>query len=532
MPERTDDGLSSPQTPDAHLAEALKPTVDAALRRSVRDDPRVWAETFFPILLPAIRMAVASALRDMLATLNQILEHSLSPRSWRWRLEAWRSGKAFGEILLLRTLVYRVEQLLLLDRHTGLPLASVAAADIRPRDTGLVAAMLTALQDFVGHSFGADRDSGIRELYVGDFTLLVEQGPRAALAAAVRGHAPAELRETLRAAVDLVHQEFAPELRDFHGDPKPFERSRTILEGCLQAQYRRPEVPSNRKLWVLATAVAVALAVWIGFRVVLAQRWNRAVAVLRNTQGIAITLANRENGRYILEGLRDPLAVSPETLLTNSGIDLRKVSMRFRPFLSLDPELVVKRARAAIEAPAGVSASLDRDMLRLAGTASHAWILQTRNAGSTLVLAGIRVVQTGGLIDSDLEALRAEIESTGILFASNSSIVTPEQDRQGKVLADKARQWIHGAILIGRIPRLDVLGYADATGTEEKNLNLSRERAERVAGSLAAQGIEREYLAVRGEGQSGDHAADGARQRRVVIRPHLVAGEPAAGSAR
>ena len=80
---------------------------------AVRDEPRIWAEALLPALLPAVRIAVSSALRGMVDTLNQVLEQSLSLRSWKWRVEAWRTGKTFAEVVLLRTLVYRVEQLLL-----------------------------------------------------------------------------------------------------------------------------------------------------------------------------------------------------------------------------------------------------------------------------------------------------------------------------------------------------------------------------------------------------------------------------------
>ena len=522
--EQAGEDLNESQTPDARLAEALRPTVTDALRRSIRDEPRVWAEVFFPILLPAIRMAVTSALRDMLASLNQILERSLSLQSWRWRFEAWRTGKPFAEVVLLRTLVYRVEQILLVDRHTGLLLASVAADAITPKDTVLVSAMLTALQDFISDSFEVDRNAGIRELYVGDFSLVVEQGSRAALAAAVRGNAPVELRETFRAAIDLIHQEFGTALRDFRGDPKPFERTRTILEGCLQSQYNRPRNPRNTWLWAATAAMVLALAVWLGFRVVEGRRWDRAVAAVRNTHGISVTLSNRQFGHYTLEGLRDPLATSPETLLANHGIDVRKVSLRFRPFLSLEPDLVVKRARAVLDAPPSVSPSLDQGILRLTGTASHAWILKARNAGPELVLTGIRKVQTGGLIDTDLEALRAEIETTRVLFATGSSVIAPEQAQVAKVLADRIQRWIQGARMIGRKPRLDLTGYSDRTGSEPTNLPLSRARAERVAEFLAGQGIGREWLVVRGGGESTDNSADAAHQRTVMIRANAGQG--------
>ena len=125
-----------------------------------------------------------------------------------------------------------------------------------PRDSQLISAMLTALQDFVSESFEIKAESGIREIHLGDFSLLVETGPSAALAAAVRGNAPAEVRETLRAAIDLIHQEFAAELRDFHGDAKPFERAGTILEGCLQAQYQKPETYSYTRLWIWRPSIS------------------------------------------------------------------------------------------------------------------------------------------------------------------------------------------------------------------------------------------------------------------------------------
>ena len=522
MSERIGEPESPPQTPDARLADALRPAVGAALRRSVRHEPGVWAEALFPVLLPAVRLAVTSALRDLVTTLNQVLEHSLSLQSWRWRLEAWRTGKSFAEIVLLRTLVYRVEQLLLVDRRTGLALASLARPDTKPKDTDLVSGMLTALQDFVADSFDIDRSAGIRELSVGDFTLLVESGPRAALAAAVRGHAPREFRETLRAAVDLIHQEFADQLRDFKGDPQLFEPSRTILEGCLQAQFHEPRSPSYTRLWLASAALLVLLAVWIGFRVERALRWDKAVAALRNTPGIAVTLAASQNGRYVLEGLRDPLAALPESVMANHRIDPREVSTRFQTYFSLDPNFLIRRVRVALGAPPTVSASLDRDVLTFQGTASHGWIVHARQAGPDLALAGIRSLRMGELVDSDLEASRIGIETTKILFPVNSSALTSEQNRLASGLAARGRKWRDDAASIGKTAQFEVLGYADQTGTEPQNLTLSKMRAARLVEYLRAEGIIIPPDAIRGEGPDTSRAEDPAGQRKAVLRLRLI----------
>ncbi|MEZ5976076.1 MAG: hypothetical protein R3E96_14915 [Planctomycetota bacterium] len=46
--------------------------------------------------------------------MNVALENSFSPRGVRWRMEAWRTGRPFGEVVLLNSLEYRASS-----RSTG-----------------------------------------------------------------------------------------------------------------------------------------------------------------------------------------------------------------------------------------------------------------------------------------------------------------------------------------------------------------------------------------------------------------------------
>src|SRR5205823_2696969 len=105
---------------DKQLTTALLPTVEEALRISVQRNPRVLVDTLFPMMGPAIRKAITTALRSMLDSLNRSLEIGLSLRGLKWRLEALRTGKPFAEVVLLHTLNYRVEQVFLIHKETGL----------------------------------------------------------------------------------------------------------------------------------------------------------------------------------------------------------------------------------------------------------------------------------------------------------------------------------------------------------------------------------------------------------------------------
>jgi OOP family OmpA-OmpF porin len=120
---------------DNDLSEALAPTLTSAIERSVRKNPQTLVDAIFPVMGPAIRKAIAAALSGMVQSLNQSLSHSLSVQGLKWRLEAWRTGKTFAEVVLLHTLLYRVEQVFLIHKETGLLLLHVGCSQHDRRRT-------------------------------------------------------------------------------------------------------------------------------------------------------------------------------------------------------------------------------------------------------------------------------------------------------------------------------------------------------------------------------------------------------------
>ena len=159
---------------DRQLARALAPTVESAIGESVRRNPREIASAIFPVLGPAIRKAIAEALAGLVASINSTIEHSLSPRGLKWRLEAWRTGVPYAQIVLKHALVYRVEQVFLIHADTGLLLAHAWAPELPASDADLISGMLTAIRDFVADSFARERDAGgLRQFSVGELTIMV-----------------------------------------------------------------------------------------------------------------------------------------------------------------------------------------------------------------------------------------------------------------------------------------------------------------------------------------------------------------------
>src|SRR3954466_9556168 len=95
---------------EEHLIHAMTPVTERTIRHSIELNPSILTESLFPIIGSIVRRSIAHALEKMIQSVNETVEHSLSPQSIRWRLEAKRTGKTLAEIVLIRTLVYRVEQ--------------------------------------------------------------------------------------------------------------------------------------------------------------------------------------------------------------------------------------------------------------------------------------------------------------------------------------------------------------------------------------------------------------------------------------
>jgi OOP family OmpA-OmpF porin len=66
---------------DNKLTPALMPVVEEAIGISVKKNPKRLVDAIFPVMGPAIRKAIANAFSEMVRSLNQTLEYSVSLKS-------------------------------------------------------------------------------------------------------------------------------------------------------------------------------------------------------------------------------------------------------------------------------------------------------------------------------------------------------------------------------------------------------------------------------------------------------------------
>src|SRR5579862_848421 len=391
--------LRRAQGGDSALSAALTPTVEGAVRESVRKDSHVLVEALFPVMGPAIRRSVAEVFRSTVESFNQVLESTFSIRGLQWRLEAMRIGRPYAEVALLHSLVYRVEQVFLIHLKTSLVLQHVVDPAAATQDADMVSSMLSAIRDFVRDSFETQQSDSLDSLQMGQLQIWIEQGPQAIVAAVIRGQAPQELRLTLKEKLEEVHRRFSRELENFEGNAAPFEAFHSEMAACLTASYRRDAKPKSRPYFTIAAvSLAVLLGVWWGYSAYQHHKWSNFVDELKQQPGIVVTSFAKSGGKYQIQGLRDPLAADPAALLPQRGLDPAKAAFHFSPFYALDDSLVQQRAIALLAPPAGVTLTVQNSVLHASGEANLAWARSLRERAP--LIAGIAFVD-----DSRLQTL-------------------------------------------------------------------------------------------------------------------------------
>jgi OOP family OmpA-OmpF porin len=520
---------------DPRFTRALTPTVERAITASVRSNPGPLADALFPVMGPAIRKAVSAALAGMVETLNRTLEHSLSWRSLAWRLEALRTGKSFGEVMLLHTLVYRVEQVFLIERTSGLLLQHVTRGSGEVRDADMVSGMLTAIRDFVKDSFQVTDTESLDALRVGELTIWIEQGPHAVIAAVLRGTPPPALRTTLQTALERIHLEFADEFEQFRGDASVFEPARPALEECLQTEYHAGAASGRRTMWIAAAVVAIVLVAWAGLALRARSRWNSYVDALAAEPGIVVVSSGRRDGKYTVSGLRDPLDRDPATLLAASGLTPGQVAATWERYYAANPSLAVARARQVLQPPAGVTLDLKDGVLTTAGAPPLGWL---SDAGRiALLIPGISRFDTSQAADASVRAAIAQLEGLSPLFAKGRATLAPGQDAVLRELVARAADMERAAESVGRRFRVEVIGHTDADGGPETNGPLSQARAALVRSALEAVAGDRLDILDAGVGSEdplvrSDREEDKQRNRRVTVRVTATADSAGAGAPR
>lgn len=421
------------------LTDSLRLPVERCLQESITQNTETLANALFPVMGPAIRRSINESLKALVQQINDTIERNASLRGVMWRLQARRTGRSFAEVMLQNTLVYRVEQIFLIHRETGLLIQHMYQQDIEVGDSDAVSAMFTAIQDFTRDSFSSDKTEELDSVEIGNFIVWLERGPYAVLACVIRGVAPYEFRQSMRQQLEAIHARFNRALQNYEGDPSLLDGSQPMLSKLLKSEAKPKE--QARKQRVLSPGlIAIILLCSAGvlyWGYSSWQEWSRHqefkryLGILWSTPGVIVTSADLGDKLY-LQGLRDPLASDPEQLREELNLNSELVVADWRPYQDLSPHFVQRRLQQRLtrwlQAPDSVKLYWDGALLRVSGHADLKWIEHLHS--SKALFTDLQGIDDSQLQDSNLQ-LKAFIQvlrdTPGLVVVSTDLDANPPQ---------------------------------------------------------------------------------------------------------
>jgi len=306
------------------------------------------------------------------------------------------------------------------------------------------------------------------------------------------------------------------------------------------------------------------------------------VATLSSAPGIVLTDWQLSDGRLQLQGLHDPLTPSPDSVLAASGLPTGDYNLSFRGFQSSDHAAAMKRSQQRLAPPDSVTLELDRSgILTATGYAPTAWITRAALLATTVPgvvhyddtglddldahiqrqlnerlqppepviihvsdghaeitgeaplawinslpttppVAGLNSLRFDGLQPLEMQRLIAlieAIESSTIEFAVAGGVGLDDlQLSKIESLAALIGEAHQHAQDMQLALELQIIGRTDGTGTPEQNQFIARERAVRVAQSLAAYDVPMPGFSLIAIPQAPSHAGPNGQMRRVEFR--------------
>lgn len=476
-----------------HFASALARPVTQALGAAVRENRQIIIDVLFPVIGPAIRKAIAEALRNLVTDMNSAIESSFTLRGLRWRVEAWRSGVPYAQVVLRHALNYRIDHVFLIERHSGLVLNRESAPHLPELDADAVAGMLTAIGEFVRDSVDRDGASTLDSARVGEHLLWVIEGPRANLACFIHGVPPAALRALLEHRLEEFHTRMDD---DDGGAEASWRRSLRPDELMRDARAAESASRASPSPWPVTLILLVALGL-LAWAMVRHEREHAEMESLHSSlgahPGFVPTSLERTSEGVTVHGLLDPDA-EPIEPVPSDDASAPPLKIETVGYVSTDDSVIARRARRLLAAPPSVTIAVKDGALALGGSAAAAWIDAARDRAAWI--AGVQRVLFGVTLEADaaviarqqLDDLVRTIPTRRITFVRDVDLGVGADGVLDQLVGD-AKRAAALASAAGVDIGLTAVGTNDDPGSDAINERLRALRARWLADALAARGV-------------------------------------------
>lgn len=517
------------------MAEVLSPVMSEAIKNQIEYAKDEVVDALYPVIGKTIRRSISEAMRNLVKTVNDRVERAISLRWLFKRIKAKVSGVSHGDMILKESIPFQIHEIFLIHKETGILVGHVSEHSSQPgAEQELISGMLTAIKDFAQTLFSGEEGRELHEVQYEDRQIRLEMGQFAYLACITSGIPPEGFADEIAQLIHKIHRTFFQVLRNFDGDIDVFKPAQPLLIRFLHLFDRHAdsdvvseEVGPRRLRWsvfVLVGFLVVFLGLLLGIFVipnaVTKGRVERALVELESEHPFLaeadiqtrVRRRNVEVWGYVQRP--DEKDVIENRLASLSSV--RKVNNRIDVLpWAIDPDRLHEQVRKSL-AESLVDISLlkfviEGGRLYLKGSVKNpeekAKIIDALTQHTTLPVIVDSLRFDGAL---SVQSVMEEIEESVLYFPTGQSELGPQELAKLSEIKDK--------LAVIDFLRLDIIGHADDTGTDDVNLYISQMRADWIRSYFIENGIPENKLTVVARGSTEPVTEAKTLQARALNR--------------
>jgi outer membrane protein OmpA-like peptidoglycan-associated protein len=496
------------ETQPQSIAKAIAPEVALAIQEQIRLDRDSISQTLGPemghaiktqielerdamvdALYPVIGSTISKYMVEVVKTINEKVESTLSPEGIKRKIRAKIQGVSEAELILQESIKYQVRAIFLIHKASGLVIREVQPDSQYQLESDLVAGMLTAIRSFANECIASS--SELDEIDYGDSKIILEVAGYCYIAVVVKGEPPKKFIRKIRNTLGQIVIKYGRIMEAYDGDPTTIpEPVQLLLEKLIEPDDRQQEQSKKPTalLWLLAMLLGMVVVPWgiVQYRSNVGSRIEQETAIALDAApelSVYRLIPEVRRGKLILTGrvpseyLRQLATAVAATIAERKNLEVNNQILAVN--VPPDPSLTaqeIKRVTSLLNQQEGVAITSQYQTK----TVTVEGFILDRQATQFFIAA---FEQIPG-VDTVVFAVEKQLPqlTTRIYFEPNSTALK-SADISSKIKS------IHE--FLEQYPQLNLqlVGYSDRSGSQQQNLELGRERARAVREALISLGV-------------------------------------------
>ncbi|NEO82952.1 MAG: OmpA family protein [Spirulina sp. SIO3F2] len=484
------------------ISESLGPTIGKAIKTQIE----VERDSMVDALYPVIGSTVSRYMGEVLNTINEKVESTLSIDGVSRKIRARVQGVSEAELILQESMPATIQAMFLIHKTSGLVIAEVQPNLEQRLESNMIAGMLTAIRSFVNDCIAQTGEiTELNEIEYGDSRIMLEVAGYCYLAIVAKGKIPKPMIDRLRRVFSQITQRHGRYIEDFEGEMETVPPEITTFlkqvgdeQNDRAQQQTKPKRSPTTLLVILGLLAALLTIPWLYFQVRgwFDQRLSRQVAgvLAEELDPVAYEdLVPTVNGKQLQLDGRVPSAAIQEraAVIAQEMAPKKTITNNIKVVQApLDPAAVATSVQVVTsilnrEPGVDIQTQYTPEQVTVSGTYSSPETKQTiEQALGTLP----------GIPPLNIQNLTPQIVQERIYFDTESAVIAP---------AELNSKVVPLAAFLQAQPNFHIrlIGHTDPRGTEKNNAKLAQARAQAVRNQLLRAGVQAKQLEIAGDGK-------------------------------